>query len=141
LAKASGLGWTTLSVGDSSNTSTDIKNDVTNLDISTPRGVQDTTGVDKSANERLLLLADYSVTLNGVFNATGSHLVLRTVPSSSVNRCVLLTVNGVNLNMGATGGGNGAVIFTDYQLSRAATGELTWTAPGSGSTGAVPTWS
>jgi hypothetical protein len=30
--------------------------------MATPRGVQDITGVDKSANERLLLLADASVT-------------------------------------------------------------------------------
>jgi hypothetical protein len=35
-----------------------IKNDITNWQMATPRGVQDITGVDKSANERLLLLAD-----------------------------------------------------------------------------------
>src|SRR5262249_49351406 len=61
MAKATGIGWTTLSVDDSSGTPVVIKNDVTNLQFATPRGVQDVTGVDKSAIERLLLLADFSI--------------------------------------------------------------------------------
>ena len=141
MAKATGLGWTTLNVGDSSNASTDVRNDVTNLQFSTPRGVQDVTGIDKSAIERLLLLADFSVTLNGVFNVSTSHAVFRTVPSTSVNRMIAITVNTANLNLGSAGGGNGAVLFTDYQLSRAQSGELTWSAPGVLANGSVPTWS
>jgi hypothetical protein len=132
MAKASGLGQTTLSVDTSAGTPTDIRNDVTNWQMSTPRGVQDITGVDKSANERLLLLADMSVTYNGVFNATGSHLVFRTVPSTSVNRTCTNTVNGVTLA--------GEILFSDYQLTRADSGELTWSAPGSLADGTVPTW-
>jgi hypothetical protein len=133
MAKASGLGQTTLSVDTSAGTPTDIRNDVTNWQMSTPRGVQDITGVDKSANERLLLLADMSVTYNGVFNATGSHLVFRTVPSTSVNRTCTNTVNGVTLA--------GEILFSDYQLTRADSGELTWSAPGALADGQVPTWS
>lgn len=133
MAKASGLGQTTLSVDTSAGTPTDIRNDVTNWQMSTPRGVQDVTGVDKSANERLLLLADGSVTLNGVFNATGSHLVFRTVPSTSVARTTTQTVNGVTLAM--------ELLYSDYQLSRSDSGELTWSAPGSLADGNVPTWS
>lgn len=132
MAKASGLGQTTLSVDDASGTPTVIKNDVTNWQMSTPRGVQDITGVDKSAIERLLLLADCSVTLNGVFNAAVSHLVFRTVPSTSVNRTVTQTVNGVTLAP--------EILFSDYQLSRSNSGELTWSAPGSLADGTVPTW-
>ena len=132
--KQSGLGWTTLSVDDSSGTPNDIKNDITNWQLSTPRGVQDITGVDKSANERLLLLADCSVTLNGVFNAASnqSHDVFKTVPSTSVARTVTITVNGVTLAP--------EILFTDYQLTRADSGELTWSAPGSLADGNVPTW-
>ena len=141
MAKSNGLGWTTLSVGDASNTATDIRNDLTNFSFTTPRAVQDVTGIDKSANERLLLLGDFTCTLNGVFNPSVSHPVLSTIPSTSVNRAVLITGNGKNLNMGATGAGNGAVILTDYPITRAATGELTFAVPGSGSTGTVPTWS
>jgi len=137
MAKASGVGWTTLSVDLSDGTLTDIKNDVTNLAFSTPRGVQDVTGVDKSAMERLLLLADMSLTLNGVFNATGSHLVFRTVPSTSVAREFTLTVNGVTLGTTNTP----TLLFTDYSLNRAQDGSLTWTAPGVLANGAVPTWS
>jgi len=132
MAKASGLGQTALSVDTSAGTPTDIRNDVTNWQLSTPRGVQDITGVDKSANERLLLLADMSVTYNGVFNATGSHLVFRTVPSTSVNRTCTNTVNGVTLA--------GELLFSDYQLTRSDSGELTWSAPGALADGTVPTW-
>lgn len=132
MAKASGLGQTALSVDTSAGTPTDIRNDVTNWQMATPRGVQDITGVDKSANERLLLLADMSVTYNGVFNATGAHLVFRTVPSTSVARTCTNTVNGVTLA--------GELLFSDYQLTRADSGELTWSAPGALADGTVPTW-
>jgi hypothetical protein len=33
------------------------------------------------------------------------------------------------------------IVFTDYQLNRAADGSLTWTAPGQLADGTVPTWS
>jgi hypothetical protein len=135
--KQSGLGWSTLSVDDSAGTPQVVKNDVTNLQFSTPRGVQDVTGLDKSAFERILLLADFSITLNGVFNptATFSHAVFKTVPSTSVNRTVALTVGGASLTPSPE------VLFTDYALSRSDNGELTWTAPGVLADGAVPTWS
>ena len=133
MAKASGLSWTTLSLDDSGGTPVVIKNDVTNLTFSTPRGVQDVTGVDKAAIERLLLLADFSGTLNGVFNSAVSHTALRTVPSTSVNRTLTLVVNAATLP--------NEVIVTDYALTRAQTGELTWSAPFSLADGTVPTWS
>jgi hypothetical protein len=132
ISKASGLGWTTLSADDSSGTPVVIKNDCTNLSFATPRGVQDITGVDKSAFERLLLLADFSVTLNGVYNTAVSHSVFKTVPSTSVNRTLSMTVNAVSLP--------NEVIFTDYPLTRAQSGELTWAVPGSLADGTVPTW-
>jgi hypothetical protein len=134
MAKASGLGQTTLSVDDASGTPQVIKNDITNWQMSTPRGVQDITGVDKSAIERLLLLADVSVTYNGVFNAASnfSHDVFKTVPSTSVNRTCTNTVNGVTLAFEA--------LFSDYQLTRSNSGELTWSAPGALADGATPTW-
>lgn len=143
MAKSTGLALTTLSVGDSAgpNTATDIRNDVNNFTVSTPRAVFDVTGTDKSAIERLLGLADASVTLNMLWNPTGQHLIFSTVPSTSVARCVLLTVNGKNLNLGATGAGNGAVLFTDYQWTRSGAGEVTTSAPGVLSNGSVPAWS
>ena len=117
-----------------------ITNDVTNYSFTTPRAVQDVTGVDKSAIERILLLADYSVTLNGVFNSASSnmsHDVFKTVPSTSAVRSVEIDPIGTT-----TGYPQLTVncLFSDYQITRAATGELTWQAPGVLADGAVPTW-
>lgn len=135
MAKESGLGWTTCSVDDATGTPQDIRNDITNLQFATPRAVQDVTGIDKSAMERLLLLADFSITLNGVFNdaANKSHAVFKTVPSTSVARTVSLAVSGQTLA--------NECVFTDYPISRSDSGELTWAVPGVLSDGTVPTWS
>ena len=135
MAKETGLGWTTASVDASDTTVKAIINDLTNISLTTPRGVQDVTGIDKSAMERLLLLADASIDLNGVFNpaADQSHAVFKTVPSTSVVRTVLLTVSTQTLT--------GEYLFTDYALTRAGDGSLTFSAPGVLATGVVPTWS
>lgn len=134
MAKETGLGWTTFSVDDSSGAAKDIRNPTTSLAFATPRGVQDATGLDKSAFERLLLLADFSVTANGVFDdgADLAHVVFRTVPSTSVLRTVTIVVSGQTLP--------NETFFTDYSLSRAQSGEFTWTAPGVLGNGTVPTW-
>lgn len=134
MAKSSGLGWTTASVDDASGTPQAIKNDFTDLQFATPRAVQDVTGIDKSAMERLLLLADFSITFKGVFNpaANMSHDVFKTVPSTSVQRTVSLTVNGKSLA--------NECLFTDYPLSRSNSGELTFSVPGVLSDGTVPAW-
>lgn len=134
MAKASGLGWTTLSVDDSGGTPVVIKNDVTNLQFATPRAVQDVTGIDKSAIERLLLLADFSITMNGVFNSATSHTVWKTIPSTSVARTTSITVNSQSFSTPPE------VLYTDYPLTRADGGELTWAVPGVLADGAVPTW-
>lgn len=135
MAKETGLGWTAFSVDDSSGSVCTILNDVTSLQFSTPRGVQDVTGLDKSAYERLLLLADFSVTPSGVFNdaASQSHAVFKTVPSTSVARTTTITISGQTLAP--------EVLYTDYSLNRGADGSLTFTAPGVLANGTVPTWS
>jgi hypothetical protein len=134
MAKESGLGWTTLMIDDATGDPDDLRNDVTNFSFATPRGVQDVTGVDKSAMERLLLLADFSITLNGVFNdaVNQSHEVFRTVPSTSVLRTTGITVSGQTLN--------NEVLYTDYAFTRNQDGSLTWSVPGVLADGTVPTW-
>lgn len=136
MAKISGLGWTSLGVGTSGTPATpvDIRNDCTQLDWATPRAVQDVTGIDKSAHERLLLLADYTINITGVFNPALSHTIFLDVSSTSVARATNITVGGKNLNM--TG-----IIYTNYPITRAATGDLTWKVPGSLADGSIPTWS
>lgn len=139
MAKESGLGFTLLSVDDSTGTLQDIRNDVPNFQFATPRGVQDVTGIDKSAFERLLLLADMTMTLNGVFNdaANKSHAVFKSVPTYNVGREVQIGHSGQTLGAAP----QIEMIATDYALTRAGGGELTWTVPMSLSNGAIPTWS
>lgn len=138
MAKESGLGWTSLSIDDSGGTLRDIRNDITNMSVSLPRGVQDTTGIDKSAHERLLLLADLSINANGVFNdaSNASHDVFKTISSTSVARELLFVVSGQIL--GTTP--QVTLLLTDYGLTRAASGELTWQVPGVLANGEIPTW-
>jgi len=121
-------------IDDSGGSARTISNDITNADFATPREEQDITGLDKSAHERLLLLADFSVALNGVFNDASnmSHDVFKTVPSSSVARTTTMAVSGQTLA--------GELFYTDYALGRSSSGELTWSAPGALAGGVVPTW-
>jgi hypothetical protein len=133
MAKESGLGMT-VAIDDSGTTARTISNDITSIDWATPREEQDITGLDKSARERLLLLADFTVSISGVFNDASnmSHAVFSTVPSTSVARTTTLTISGQVLA--------GELFYTDYALGRSSSGELTWSAPGALAGGAVPTW-
>jgi hypothetical protein len=138
VAKTSGLGGAIL-VADATSTVRTITNDCTNYTFTTPRATQDVTGVDKFANERILLLADYSVTLNGVFNtaANQSHAVFSTITSTNVVRSVEIDPIGATTGLPSLVVNN---ILTDYQITRASTGELTWQVPGSLADGNAPTW-
>lgn len=133
MAKENGLGasW---SVDDSAGVLQDLSNDHTSVTFSTPKAVQDTTGLDKSARETLLLLADFSFTATGVFNdaANAAHDVYSTIASTSVPRTVTWALSGQTLTNECN--------LTDYQLNRAATGEFTFTVPGVLQDGTVPTW-
>lgn len=137
MAKETGLGVTSFTIDDSAGSGRDIVNDITNFNISTPRGVQDVTGVDKTAFERLLLLADTSGTLNGVFNdaANLSHAVFSDVvdPTADDSRTFVMVHSAQTFTA--------EVHFTDYALTRAQSGELTWSAPYVNADGSVPAWS
>jgi hypothetical protein len=134
MAKVNGLGLTTLSIDDAGGTPQDVKNDLSNFGISTPRAVQDVTGLDKSANERLLLLVDYALDLAGFFNTAANrlHAVAKTFPSTSVIRTVTMTMSGVTLAAEMYG--------TDYQVTRAEGGAITTKVPMVLGDGSVPTW-
>ena len=133
MAKESGLGMT-VAIDDSGTTARTISNDITSIDWATPREEQDITGLDKSARERLVLLADFTVSISGVFNDASnmSHDVFKTVPSSSVARTTTLTISGQVLA--------GELFYTDYGVARGGDGSLVWSAPGALAGGVVPTW-
>lgn len=134
MAKESGIGMT-VTVDDSAGAGQAITNDITSISFATPRGMQDITGLDKSGIERLLLLADGTVSITGVFNdaANMSHAVFKTVPTTSVSRTVVIVHSGQTLTM--------EMMFSDYSLNRAQDGSLTYTATGSLSNGTAPAWS
>lgn len=132
MAKETGLGWTTLTVDNDAGSGKDIKNDVTEFDFSMPYAVQETTGVDKYAKERLALLADFSGSLKSVFNpaADRQHVVLG--GNLRVARTLALEVSTKTLS--------NEVLLTDYAGTRAASGEFTFSSPFVLSDGTVPTW-
>jgi hypothetical protein len=139
MSKVSGLG-SVVAVDDSGGTPRTISNDITNYSFAMPRGVQDITGVDKSAKEELLLLADFSITMNGVFNASTAnqaHDVFKTIPSTSVVRTVTLSPNGTTSGLPKL---PNECILSDYQITRANDGSLVWQVPGQLADGTVPTW-
>lgn len=136
MAKESGLGWSTFSVDDGAGNVEALINDCTSLDLSMPRGVQDVTGIDKSAREVLLLLADFQVTPTGVFNpaaSNGAHAAFESVGDASALRTVTIVVSSQTTA--------NECMLLDYNLSRAASGEFIWTAPLVLGDGGVPAWS
>lgn len=130
MAKESGLGWTTFTVN-----SNDIRNDTRSLEIATPRESEDITGLDKSAMERQLLLADGTVDAEGIFNdASGkSHVTLKGVSTLAAPVTVALAISGQTLSM--------SMLWTDYALSRGDDGSLHWKAPFVLADGTPPAWS
>jgi len=136
MPKQTGLGWTTLDVDDSAGVAQDLRDNTTNFEFSTPIAVQETTGVDKYAIERLLLLADFSITMNGVadFDAADSaHSILKDVGSTRVARDVTIVISGQTLTNNC--------LLTDYALTRGDDGSLVWSCPGVLANGIAPTWS
>lgn len=129
----------TVTVDDSAGTGRAITNDVHSVQIGMPSPVQDVTGVDSSGMERLFLLADLSVTLDGVFNdaaTTGAYTVLRnfrTLAAGQLGRTIAIAVSGDTLSEDC--------LFTDFALNRAADGSLTFNAPAVLSDGALAGWS
>lgn len=134
MAKENGLG-ATLSIDDSAAAARAVTNDVRDASISTPKAAQDITGLDKSAVERLQLLTDGAIDINGIFNdavTTGLFTVLKTIPSTSIVRTMTFAISGQTLAM--------EMLFNDMKLSRGGGGELTIATHGDLADGTLPTW-
>lgn len=132
MAKQTGLGCT-VTVDNSGGTGQNISNDVTSFNASTPRGLQDITGVDKSAIEKQGLLADGKFTATGVFNPSLSHNVFKDIHTSAATRTVVLAYPGpATLTM--------EMLFSNYQITRAQSGELTWSVDAELANGTAPAW-
>lgn len=117
----------------------DISNDVTDFNFATPVNLQDITGVDKSAHERLALLRDMTISLKGIFNSAAnlSHVVFSTVTTTAVARSTAVAPTSSHSSPLLTCN----VLYSTYAITRGADGALTWQADGSLADGAIPTWS
>ena len=134
--KQTGLGWTTLDIDDAAGNARDLRNDVNSFQFATPLAVQDVTGIDLYAFERLALLADMSITLNGAAlnpDSNKSHDVLANVTDRRTPRDTSIVIGGQTLAAN--------ILFTDYSLNRGSDGSLPWTSPGVLANGVVPAWS
>ena len=136
MAKGTGIGMTA-SIDDGSGAAQVITNDITNLSINLPRANQDVTGIDKAAPERILLLADLSLSLNGVFNddANKSHDVFKSVPSQGATqlRSVSIAISGQTFTA--------ETIPDGYALTLATGGAFTWAVTLLNADGTIPAWS
>lgn len=126
MAKSSGL---TTAVTVASNV---ISNDVTSITLDTPYGVQEITGLDKSAVERLILRADATGTMNGVFNtaASMSHATFKTPGSKTV----------VIAYASAAATATFTAIFSNYAVNLDEDGSLTWSVNFALSSGTAVAW-
>lgn len=125
MAKVSGL-TTSVTVA-----SSNISNDITSINVDTPYGVQDISGLDKAGVERLLLRGDVTGTMNGVFN-TATSMSHATFKTPGVKTVVIVYPGPATLTFTAA--------FDNYALSMGEDGSLTWSVNFGASNGAVGAW-
>ena len=133
MAKSSGIGMT-VTIDDADGTGRAITNDITNITFSTPRGVQDVTGLNSTALERLLLLIDFNCTVTAVFNpaANPSMFGVFSTPADNDTRTVVIVVGGKTMTAECH--------MTDVSWSRNADGSFTAQATFVQSSTTAPAW-
>lgn len=136
MAKESGLGWSTFSLDDSGGTLRAIVNDVVSCEFDTPVELQEITGLDKSAYERLQLLRDFTCSFEAIFNdaaSTGVWTVVNTIGTAITSRTLTLAVSGQTLT--------NEVLLSSTSYSRGDDGAFTISVEASLASGTVPAWS
>ena len=134
MAKSSGIGMT-VTIDDADGTGRAITNDITNITFNTTRGVQDVTGLNSTALERLLLLIDFNCTVTAVFNpaANPSMFGVFSTPADNDTRTVVIVVGGKTMTAECH--------MTDVSWSRNADGSFTAQATFVQSSTTAPAWS
>jgi len=136
MAKQTGMG-DMLQIDDSGGTARDISSDVGDYGINIAQELVETTGLDKSARERITGMSDGDVTLNGFFNAASnkSHDVFKTRTGTRT----------FDLRVGGNSSSNPKLAMemqvANYSLTRDNAGALTWTVTLNLADGTVPAWS
>ena len=136
MAKQTGLG-DYLAVDDSGGTVRDISNDIGDYGINIAQELVETTGLDKSAKERITSMSDGDVSLNGFFNAASnkSHDVFKTRTGTRT----------FDLRIGGNTSGYPKLametVVSGYAVTRGSDGALTWSVTLNLADGTVPAWS
>ena len=136
MAKQTGMG-DMLQIDDSGGTARDISSDVGDYGINIAQELVETTGLDKSARERITGMSDGDVTLNGFFNAASnkSHDVFKTRTGTRT----------FDLRVGGNSSSNPKLAMemqvANYSLTRDNAGALTWSVTLNLADGTVPAWS
>ena len=136
MAKESGLGWTTFSLDDGGGSLQAIVNDVVSCEFDLPVELQEITGLDKSAYERLQLLRDFTFSFESIFNdtaTTGVWSVVKTIGTAIASRTLTMVVSGNTLT--------NEVLLSSSAYSRSDSGEFTIAVEGSLANGTLPAWS
>jgi hypothetical protein len=136
MAKLSGLGMA-VTLQDSGAVARTVSNDIGDLSLPITFAVQDDTGIDKSAIERLALLTDIKGAFKGFHNnaaTTGIHTVISN-GQTTPRQAVVTLPGGAGATLTWTG------LLDNYTIARAQTAALTnsWTL--SLSNGTAPAWS
>ena len=141
MAKESGLGWTLFNIDSSDGTQRALVNDTLNLDFDMPRETLDVTGLDLSAHQRLIGLADFTLNATLAFNdhaTVGSFNVTKTIASTDVAREVAATISGQKLYDGS---GDFIVCWlTSAALNRGTDGSFQYSVTAIGESGLDPQW-
>ena len=135
MAKQTGMG-DMLQIDDSGGTARDISSDVGDYGINIPQELVETTGLDKSARERITGMSDGDVTVNGYFNAASnkSHDVFKTRTGTRT----------FDLRIGGNTSGYPKLAMemqvASYAITRGTDGALTWSVTLNLADGTVPAW-
>jgi len=135
MAKQTGLG-DYLAIDDSGGTARDISNDLTDYGINIAQELIETTGLDKSARERITGVSDSDVTITGIFNAASnrSHDVFKTRTGTRT----------FDLRVGGNSSSNPKLAMemqvASYNITRGTDGALGFSAGLNLADGTVPVW-
>jgi hypothetical protein len=121
-----------IDMDNSAGTPVTISNDVATISLTDSRGEQDVTGLDKSAFERLQLLADSQVTLGG--NGWPSSATMAVFTNMANSRTLVL-------NWPDSGTYTVEVMIFGFSPSRGADGAATWSCDLKLSNGTAGAWS
>lgn len=131
MAKFAGLGMA-VTLDNSAGNPVTISNDVASITLGDTSGEQDVTGVDKSAMERLQLLSDSQVTLNG--NGWPSSTTFAVFSNRANSRTLVI-------DFPDSGTYTVEVMIFGFSPSRGADGAVTWSADLKLCNGTAGAWS